>query len=64
MLDVYPSLKNRLPFEIQTAWKFARRELESWLENIDYEPEDFNIPEKCPYTYEEAMDRDLKRELK
>ncbi len=64
MLDVYPSLKNKLPYEVQTAWKFARREIETWLEDNDLDPEAFEIPENCPYTYEEAMNRDLRKELK
>ncbi|RMH07040.1 MAG: DUF29 domain-containing protein, partial [Aquificota bacterium] len=52
------------PYEVQTAWKFARREIETWLEENDLDPEAFEIPEKCPYTYEGAMSRDLKKELR
>jgi hypothetical protein len=55
-------LRSKLPLELTTAWKHAKRELEYCLEDND--PEKFNIPEKCPYTYEEAMSRDLKKELK
>ncbi len=64
MFDVYPSLRNKLPNEVSTAWKFAKRKLENWLEDNDYNPEDFYIPEECPYTYEEAMTRDLRKEIK
>ncbi len=63
MLDVYPSLRNKLPNEVGTAWKFARRELEGWLEDNKLNPEDFSISEECPYTYETAMTRDLRKEL-
>ncbi len=61
VFDMSPSLRSKLPLELTTAWKHARRELEYWLEDNDYDPEKFNIPEKCPYTYEEAMSRDLKK---
>ncbi|GBC89271.1 hypothetical protein HRbin13_01412 [bacterium HR13] len=64
ILDMYPSLRKKLPSELAIAWKRARRRLEYWLKDNDYDPEKFNIPEKCPYTYEEAMSRDLKKELK
>ncbi|QWK20625.1 MAG: DUF29 domain-containing protein [Hydrogenobacter thermophilus] len=60
----YPSLRNKLPQELEKAWIEARKELYNWLEDNDYEPDDFYIPEECPYTYEEAMSRDLKKELK
>ncbi len=63
MLDVYPSLRNRLPLEIEKAWKFARRRIQKWLIFNDHNPEDFPIPEDCPYTFETAMNRDLRREL-
>ncbi|MEJ7621957.1 MAG: DUF29 family protein, partial [Aquificaceae bacterium] len=59
----YPSLRNKLPKEIDKAWIDAVRNLERWLEDNGYEPEEFNIPEECPYTYEEAMTRDLRKEL-
>ncbi|MCS7285493.1 MAG: DUF29 domain-containing protein, partial [Hydrogenobacter thermophilus] len=64
LLDIYPSLKSRVPTELESAWKMARRELESWLINNDQNPEDFHIPKECPYTYEEAMTRDLRKEIK
>jgi len=59
----YPSLKTKLPRELETAWIEARKRLYNWLEDNDYDPEAFNIPEECPYTYEEAMTRDLRKEL-
>jgi len=60
----YPSLRSKLPKEIDKAWIDAVRNLERWLEDNGYEPEEFNIPEECPYTYEEAMTRDLRKEIK
>ncbi len=64
MFEVYPSLRSKLPHEIDTAWKFAKAELKIWLRDNDHDPEAFEIPEKCPYTYEEAMNRDLRKELR
>ncbi|MCS7285500.1 MAG: DUF29 domain-containing protein, partial [Hydrogenobacter thermophilus] len=60
----YPSLRLKLPHELQKAWDFALDNLIEWLEDNDYDPEDFHIPQECPYTYEEAMTRDLKKEPK
>ncbi|MCS7308345.1 MAG: DUF29 domain-containing protein, partial [Aquificaceae bacterium] len=64
LLDIYPSLRSKVPAELESAWKIAKRELESWLINNNYDPQDFHIPEDCPYTYEQAMTRDLRKELK
>ncbi len=58
----YPSLKYKTPAEIDKAWIDAKAELEVWLNDNGYSPEQFNIPEDCPYTYEEAMNRDLRKE--
>ncbi len=60
----YPSLKNKLPLEMDKAWIDAVKEIRKWLRGLGYNPDDFNIPEECPYSYEEAMTRDLRRELK
>ncbi|MDW8295216.1 MAG: DUF29 family protein, partial [Aquificaceae bacterium] len=62
ILETYPSLAPKLPHETERAWIYARSELENWLEDKDQNPEDFRIPQECPYTYEQAMTRDLKRE--
>ncbi len=62
MFKKYPSLKSKLPKELKTAWIDARKELFKWLIKKDLDPENFSIPEECPYTYEIAMTRDLRRE--
>ena len=64
LFDWYPSLKNKLPNEVDYAWKFAKIELLSWAwnNNIDLSKDD--LTDVCPYTYEEAMTRDLNREMK
>jgi len=63
MFKKYPSLRHKLPHEMDKAWIDAVKNLEIWLEKNEYDPENYHIPEKCPYTYEEAMTRDLRREL-
>ncbi|MFN3471662.1 MAG: DUF29 domain-containing protein, partial [Aquificaceae bacterium] len=50
----YPSLKARLPQEVSYAWKQARVGVRKWLRKLSYDPEEFDIPKECPYTYEEA----------
>ncbi len=55
LFDRYPSLRSKLPQELQNAWKEARQNLIEWLRDNDIDEEKFNIPKSCPYTYEEAM---------
>lgn len=57
MFKTYPSLKYKLPSETDKAWNFAVANLKGWLLKNNLNPEDFDIPENCPYTYEEAMNR-------
>ncbi len=59
----YPSLKAKLQQELDFAWKDARVRIREWLREISKDPDKFNIPKECPYTYEEAMTRDLRKEL-
>ncbi|MEJ5339236.1 MAG: DUF29 domain-containing protein [Aquificaceae bacterium] len=59
ILEEYPSLKKKIPQEIERAWRRARKNLRVWLRNNDYDPEKFRIPEKCPYTYDMAMNRNI-----
>ncbi|RMH80926.1 MAG: DUF29 domain-containing protein [Acidobacteria bacterium] len=63
LLEEYPSLRLKVPEEMQKAWKRARVKLRSWLVENGYSPKSFSIPEECPYTYEEAMTRELDKEL-
>lgn len=59
MFKSYPSLRFKLPYETDRAWNFAVSRLKSWLRKNNLNPKDFSIPEKCPYTYNEAMERQL-----
>ncbi len=64
LLEEYPSLKNKLPQELNSAWKRAITNLRKWLIEIGEDPDQYTIPKECPYTYEEAMTRDLRKEIK
>jgi hypothetical protein len=64
LFEEYPSLRVKLPKELNSAWKEASLKLMKWLAKIGEDPKDYHIPEKCPYTYEEAMTRDLRKEIK
>ncbi len=72
-LENSPSLRSKIPQEIDKAWNFALAELRGWLEELHIKGELkkgelekllTSLPNKCPYTYEEAMNRDLRKELK
>ncbi len=62
LFKLYPSLRSKLPLEVDKAWIDAISRLRKWLRENDYDPDTFNIPEQCPYTYEEAMKRDVRKE--
>jgi len=62
LFDRYPSLRAKLPQEFSFAWKDARLRLKAWLIEVGKNLDQYPIPEKCPYTYEEAMTRDLRKE--
>ncbi|HEK25052.1 MAG: DUF29 domain-containing protein [Hydrogenobaculum sp.] len=56
----YPSLKSKLPNHLQEAWEDATLNTVVWLRDNDLNPDNFNIPKECPYTYEEAMNKPFK----
>ncbi|MCX7738196.1 MAG: DUF29 domain-containing protein [Hydrogenothermaceae bacterium] len=61
LFDYYASLKSKLSLELDKAWKMAVKNLQIWLEDNGYNPEDFNIPNSLsPYTYQDAVGRDLR----
>lgn len=60
LFDYYPSLKSKLPLELGKAWKMVVKNLQIWLEDSGYKPEDFNISNISPYTYQDAVGRDLR----
>ncbi len=64
ILDDYPSLRKKLPMELERAWRYARSNIIKWLRENDLNPEEFQLPRECPYTYEEAISRNLRKELK
>jgi hypothetical protein len=59
MFNRYPSLKYKLPKEINYSWEEAISRLRKWLSENDKDPDDYPFPEECPYTYEEALNRQV-----
>ena len=64
LLKRYPSLKEKLPAYLQDAWEEAVVNLEEWLRDANLSLERYPLPLTCPYTYEQAMTRDLRKEIK
>ncbi|PMP62730.1 MAG: DUF29 domain-containing protein [Sulfurihydrogenibium sp.] len=60
LLNRYPSLKVKLPQELNYAWQEAVVRLRKWLRKNDKNPDDYNFPKDCPYTYEEALNKKVK----
>ena len=58
-----PSLRNKISGQMELAWREARGNLIVWLKYVANYTEKIHIPEECPYTYEEAMTRDLRKEI-
>lgn len=63
LFEYAPSLRKKLPDELPKAWKEARIMLLEWLDQIGEDSDKYHIPKECPYTYEEAMTRDLRKEM-
>jgi len=63
LFEVYPSLRKKIPKEMDIAWTFAITKILKWarVNNLNLSKRD--LPKKCPYTYEEAMTRDLRKEV-
>ncbi|MCX7760271.1 MAG: DUF29 domain-containing protein [Hydrogenothermaceae bacterium] len=59
MFKNYPSLKVKLPYEIDKAWNIAVARLKIWLYDNGYNPDSFSIPEECPYSYQDALDKNI-----
>ncbi|MCX8164685.1 MAG: DUF29 domain-containing protein [Aquificaceae bacterium] len=60
----HPSLKTKLPHMLEEAWEESIYEIRQWLADLGIDPKDLKLPQSCPYTYEQAMTRDLRKELK
>ncbi|MEJ5172948.1 MAG: DUF29 domain-containing protein [Hydrogenothermaceae bacterium] len=59
MFDLYPSLKAKLPLEMEKAWKIAVKNLKRWLNSNDLDYKNFEFPSVSPYSYQEAMEREV-----
>lgn len=60
----YPSLKEKLPGFVRHAWIDAWANLRIWLEREGHDSEKIDIPKECPYTIEQAFDRNVREEFR
>lgn len=58
LIDTYPSLRNKIEGELPKAWNKARKKLIAWLKSNQFDANRFNIPQECPYSYEDIFKRD------
>jgi len=56
----YPSLRKKLPLEIEYAWDRAKVRIVRSLGMMGKDIEIKDLPERCPYSYKEAMEREIK----
>jgi len=63
LFEVYPSLRKKIPKEMDKAWTFAIPKILIWARDNNLNLSKRDLPKKCPYTYEEAMTRDLRKEV-
>ncbi|MFN3598957.1 MAG: DUF29 domain-containing protein [Aquificaceae bacterium] len=63
LTDIYPSLRQKLPHEVQKAWSLAIPKIVKWAKDNKVDISKKDIPKECPYIYEEAMTRDIRKEL-
>jgi sugar-specific transcriptional regulator TrmB len=60
LLEDYPSLRKKLPLEIEKAWRRAKVRIVRSLGMMGKDIEIKDLPERCPYSYKEAMEREIK----
>ena len=63
MLKRQPSLKAKLPAEVEYAWELAVGDILEEVAKLGVRLKRKDLPQNCPYTYEELMERDLEKEL-
>ncbi|MCX8164255.1 MAG: DUF29 domain-containing protein [Aquificaceae bacterium] len=64
LMEIYPSLKEKVPQNMNSAWKMAVPKILHSAQDLGKKITKKALPEDCPYTYEQAMTRDLRKELK
>ncbi len=58
-----PSLKRKLPEMLEKAWRLASVDILEEVAKLGVRLKRKDLPQNCPYTYEELMERDLEKEL-
>ncbi|MCX8076820.1 MAG: DUF29 domain-containing protein [Aquificaceae bacterium] len=64
LIDIFPSLRSKVPQNLHVAWRMAIPKIIHSVEDLGIRISKKDIPQECPYTYEEAMQRDLREEIK
>ncbi len=64
LIRAFPSIGKRLPDELQRAWYLAIPNIIEQAQDLDVELREEDLPQECPYSYEEVMGRELKGEIK
>ncbi|MEJ5172883.1 MAG: DUF29 domain-containing protein [Hydrogenothermaceae bacterium] len=63
LIKHYPSLKPKIKEELETAWEMAIPEIVASAYEMGVKISKDDIPKHSPYTYEEAMERDVMEEF-
>lgn len=62
VIERNPSLKTKIESMVEEAWKEAKPSIVESLYNLGVDIEIEDLPEKCPYSYRQAMERNLLEE--
>lgn len=59
LIKAYPSIKAKLPQEIDRAWILAIPYIIEEAENLGIDLKEDIFPEKCPYSYQDIMEKEI-----
>lgn len=63
LIRAFPSVRKRLSGELQRGSYLATPNIIEEAQELGVELREEDLPQECPYTYEEAMNRDLRKEV-
>lgn len=59
LIKAYPSIKAKLPQEIDRAWILAIPYIIEEAENLGVYLKEDSFPEKCPYSYQDILEKEI-----
>lgn len=59
LLKAYPSIKAKLPDEVERAWTLSIPYIVEEAENLGVQIDENSIPQKSPYSYHDIMERPI-----